>query len=57
MFAWYTLGREWPWIADSLSESLSCDFSGNSNRGFHYSRNSVQKYIFMKICVWSSDLN
>ena len=28
MVAWYALGREWPWIAGSLSEPLICDFSG-----------------------------
>ena len=55
MFAWYTLGREWLWIAGSLSESLICDFFGNSNRGFHYSRNGVLKNILVKICVWPSD--
>ena len=30
---------------------------GNSNRGFHYSQNSVLKYIFVKICVWLSNSN
>ena len=57
MLAWYALGRDWPWIAGSLSEPLSCDFFGNSNQGFHYSQNGVLKYIFGKICVWPSDLN
>ena len=28
MFAWYALGRKWPWIAGSLSEPLSRDVSG-----------------------------
>ena len=58
MFAWYALGREWPWIADSLSEPMFCDFPGIVNRGFHYSRNSVIKiYIFCENTCWSSDLN
>ena len=26
---------------------MICDFFGNSNRGFHYSRNSVLKNIFL----------
>ena len=34
MVAWYALGREWPWIAGSLSEPLFCDFSGIVNEGF-----------------------
>ena len=52
MVAWYALGREWPWIAGSLSEPLFYDFFENSKRGFHYSRNSVLNiYIFVKIRV------
>ena len=36
----------------SQSESMNCDFSGNSNRGFHYSRNNVLKIIFCElICL------
>ena len=57
MVAWYALGREWPWIAGSLSEPLICDLSGIVTEGFHYSRNRVLKCIFVKICVWSSNLN
>ena len=34
MFAWYALGREWLWIAGSLSEPMFCDFSGIVNEGF-----------------------
>ena len=34
MFSWYALGREWPGIADSLSESMFCDFPGIVNEGF-----------------------
>ena len=34
MFSWYALGREWPGIAGSLSESLSCDVSGIVTEGF-----------------------
>ena len=57
MVVWYALGREWPWISGSLNKPLSCDFFGNSNRGFHYSRNSVLKYNFVKLCVWLSNSN
>ena len=34
MVVWYALGREWPWISGSLSEPLSCDFSGIETEGF-----------------------
>ena len=34
MFVWYALGREWPWIAGPLSESVFCDFSEIVNEGF-----------------------
>ena len=34
MVAWYALGREWPWIAGSLNEPLSCDFLGIVIEGF-----------------------
>ena len=56
MFAWYALGREWPWIAGSLSEPLSCDFSGIVTEGFTILETVLKQYIFVKICVWSSDL-
>ena len=56
MFAWYALGREWPWIAGSLSEPLSCDFSGIVIEGFTILKTVLKQYIFVKICVWSSDL-
>ena len=36
----------------SLCEPMNCDFSGNSNRGFHYSRGSVLKiYFCVKMCL------
>ena len=57
MFAWYTLGREWPWIAGSLSEPLSCDFSRIVTEGFTIPEIVFYKYIFVKIRVWPSDLN
>ena len=57
MFAWCALGREWPWIAGSLSEPLSCDFSGIVTEGFTIPETVFSIYIFVKICVWSSDLN
>ena len=34
MFAWYALGREWPWIASSQGEPLIGDFSRIVNEGF-----------------------
>ena len=51
MFAWYTLGREWPWIAGSQGEPLICDFPGIVNEGFTIPKNSDLKYIFVKIRV------
>ena len=57
MFARYTMGREWPWISGSLSEPLSCDFSGIVTEGFIIPEIVFSKYSFVKICVWSSDLN
>ena len=57
MFAWYALGREWPWIAGSLSEPLSCDVLGIVTEGFTIPETVFQNYIFVKICVWPSDLN
>ena len=54
MFAWYALGREWPWIAGSLSEPLSCDFFGIVTT---IPKTVFYKYIFVKIRVWPSDLN
>ena len=44
MFAWCALGREWPWIAGSLSEPLSCDFSGIVTEGF-----IIPETVFIKI--------
>ena len=36
----------------SLSEPMKYDFFGNSNRGFHYSRNSVLKiYFYENMCL------
>ena len=55
MFAWYALGREWPWIAGSLSEPLSCDFSGIVTEGFTIPETVFYEYILVKICVWPSD--
>ena len=46
MFAWYALGREWPWIAGSLSEPLSCDVSGIVTEGFTIPE-TVFKNIFL----------
>ena len=57
MFAWYTLGREWPWIAGSLSEPLSCDFLRIVTEGFTIPEIVFYRYIFVKIRVWPSDLN
>ena len=57
MFAWYALGREWPWIAGSLSEPLSCDFSGIVTESFTIPETVFSKYILCEICVWSSDSN
>ena len=57
MFAWYALGREWPWIAGSLSEPLSCDFSGIVIEGFTIPKTVFSKNILCEICVWSSDSN
>ena len=51
------LGREWPWIAGSPSEPLSCDFSGIVTEGFTIPETVFYKYIFVKIRVWPSDLN
>ena len=31
---WFGKGREWPWIAGSLSEPLSCNVSGIVTEGF-----------------------
>ena len=41
----------------SLSEPMICDFSGIVNEGFTILEIVVTKYIFVKICVWPSDLN
>ena len=41
LFAWYTMGREWPWISGSLSEPLICDFSGIETEGF-----TIPKTVF-----------
>ena len=52
------LGREWPCIAGSLSEPMICDFLGIVTEGFTIPETVfLKKYIFVKICVWSSDLN
>ena len=47
MFAWYALGREWPWIAGSLSEPMFCDFLGILNEGFNIPGIVFSKYIFL----------
>ena len=49
--AWYALGREWPWIAGSLSEPMFCDFLGIVNEGFTIPGIVFSKYIFVKIRV------
>ena len=41
----------------SLSEPMICDFSGIVNEGFTILEIVFTKYIFVKICVWPSDLN
>ena len=41
----------------SLSEPLICDLSGIVTEGFTIPEIVFSKYIFAKICVWSSDLN
>ena len=41
----------------SLSEPLICDFSGIVTEGFTIPKIMFSKYIFVKICVWPSDLN
>ena len=41
----------------SLSEPMICDFSGTVNEGFTIPETVFSKYIFVKICVWPSDLN
>ena len=43
--------------AGSQGEPMICDFFGNSNRGFHYSRNSVHKNNFCEIMCWLSNSN
>ena len=51
MLVWYALGREWPWIAGSLSEPLSCDFSRIVTEGFTIHETVFSKYILCEICV------
>ena len=36
---------------------MNCDFSGIVTEGFTIPKIVSPKYIFVKICVWSSDLN
>ena len=36
---------------------MNCDFSGIVIEGFTILKTVFSKYIFVKICVWSSDLN
>ena len=47
MFAWYALGRKWPWIAGSLSEAVFYDFPGIINEGFTIPGIGFSKYIFL----------
>ena len=47
MVVWYALGREWPWIAGSLSEPMFCAFSGIVNEGFTILGIVFSKYIFL----------
>ena len=51
MFAWYALGREWPWIAGSLSEPLSCDFSGIVTEGFTIPEQCSKIYFWKNMCL------
>ena len=55
------LGMHWAGngrgFAGSLSEPMFCDFSGIVNEGFTIPGIVFSKYIFVKICVWPSDLN
>ena len=51
MFAWYVLGREWPWIVGSLSEPMFCDFLGIVKEGFTILEIVFSKYISVKIWV------
>ena len=43
--------------AGSQSEPMNCDFLGIVTEGFTILETVFSKYIFVKICVWSSDLN
>ena len=36
---------------------MNCEFSGIVTEGFTISETVFSKYIFVKICVWPSDLN
>ena len=36
---------------------MNCDFSRIVTEGFTIPKIVFSKYIFLKICVWSSDLN
>ena len=36
---------------------MNCDFSGIVTEGFTIPKKVFSKYIFVKICVWSNDLN
>ena len=55
------LGMHWAGndreFAGSLSEPMFCDFLGIVNEGFTIPGIVFSKYIFVKICVWPSDLN
>ena len=50
------LGMHWAGNDRGLRE-LSRDFSGIVNEGFTIPKIVFSKYIFVKICVWTSDLN
>ena len=43
--------------AGSLSGPMFCDFSRIVNEGFTIPEMVFSRYIFVKICVWPSDLN
>ena len=51
------IGPEMAVKPGSLSEPMICDFPRIVNEGFTIPETVFSKYIFVKICVWPSDLN
>ena len=41
----------------SQGKPMNCDFPGIVTEGFTIPKTVFSKYIFVKICVWLSDLN